>query len=152
MIVNTRVFGEIDIADERIIQLDNGIVGFPNLTRFALLHNSDRPDARIAWFVSIDEPAFALPVMDPLVVKEDYDPVVEDEMLKPLGDLTPDDMLVLVTITLPKGNPEGISVNLKAPIIINAKACKACQIILDDDYAVKYPIYDILQKIKNEEA
>ena len=30
---------------------------------------------------SIQEPAFAMPVMDPLVVKEDYDPVVEDELL-----------------------------------------------------------------------
>lgn len=149
MLVNTRVFGEVDIAEERIIHMENGIIGFPELTRFALVHNVERKDARVTWFVSLDEPAFALPVMDPLIVRDSYNPVVEDEMLKPLGEFSNDDMLVLVTITVPKGNPEGMTVNLKAPIIINAKDRKGCQLILEgDEYEIKFPVYDILQKLK----
>jgi len=152
MVVNTRVFGEIEISEDKIITLDKGIIGFPDLRNFALVHNSERQDGRVAWLVSMEEPAFALPVIDPLAVYPTFNPTVEDEMLKPLGEFTSDEMLVLVTITVPK-KVEDMTVNLKAPIIINAKDRKACQIILDgDEYQIKYPIYDILQKLKSEEG
>ncbi len=41
-----------------------------------------------------------------------------------------------------------MSVNLKAPLIINADTRKASQVILEADYPVKYAIYDILQAAK----
>lgn len=151
MVVNTKIFGEVDIPEERIIHLDNGIIGFPNLKSFSLMHNEERGKSGIAWLVSMEEPAFALPVMDPLIVYPTFNPEVEDELLKPLGELDPDDMLVLVTLSIPKGAPEKMTVNLKAPIIINAKERKAVQIILDgEEYKIKFPVYDILKKLKKE--
>ena len=36
MKINTRIFGEIDIADEKIIHVQGGIVGFPDLTDLPL--------------------------------------------------------------------------------------------------------------------
>ncbi len=57
-------------------------------------------------------------------------------------------MLVLVTVSVP-ADVKLMTVNLRGPIIINADEKKACQIIVDgDDYAVKYPIYEILQARK----
>lgn len=151
MKINTRIFGEIDIADEKIIHVQGGIVGFPNLTDFALIHDSDEGvGSAIQWLQSMQEPAFALPVMDPLVVKSDYNPIVEDELLKSIGELSPDYVLVLVTLTVPK-DIKKMSVNLQAPIVVNALECKACQIIVDpDQYPVRFPIYDILDKMKQE--
>lgn len=151
MVVNTKIFGEVDIPEERIIHLDNGIIGFPDLKSFSLMHNEERGNSGIAWLVSMEEPAFALPVMDPLIVYPTFNPEVEDELLKPLGELDPDDMLVLVTLSIPKGAPEKMTVNLKAPIIINAKERKAVQIILDgEEYKIKFPVYDILKSLKKE--
>jgi flagellar assembly factor FliW len=70
---------------------------------------------------------------------------VNDELIKPLGDLNPEEMLVLVTVTIP-AKMENITVNLKAPIVINALSQKACQIVVEnEDYLVKYPIYEILK-------
>ena len=67
MKINTKIFGEIDIADEKIILFENGIVGFPELKRFALLHDEEKgTDAGIRFLQSLDEPGFAMPVMDPL--------------------------------------------------------------------------------------
>ena len=61
-----------------------------------------------------------------------------------------DDTLVLVTVTVPK-ELEKMSVNLQAPIIINADSKKATQIIVNaEKYPVKYYIYDILQEMKKE--
>lgn len=150
MTIVTKVFGEITIDDDRIITFSKGIVGFPELTEFALLHDSDKGADSIHWLQSLQEPAFAMPVMDPLRVCPDYNPEVDDEILKNLGELNPDDMLVLVTMTVPK-EVEKMSVNLKGPIIINATQKTAIQVIVEgDEYPVKFPIYDILNANKKK--
>lgn len=148
MKVTTKVFGEITIDDDKIITFPQGIVGFPELTQFALLHDSEKGTDTIHWLQSIQEPAFAMPVMDPLLVSPEYNPEVDDELLKQLGNLTPEEMLVLVTVTVPKDLTK-MSVNLKGPIVINAAEKKAIQVIVDgDEYQVKFPIYDILNANK----
>lgn len=148
MKVNTKVFGEIEIADDKIIHFPSGIIGFPDLTDFALVHDEEKGIGAIHWLQSIQEPAFAMPVMDPLLVRPDYNPQVDDELLKPIGELVPDELLVLVTVTVPSDLTK-MSVNLRGPIIINAAEKKACQVIIEgDDYAVKFPIYDILNAKK----
>ncbi len=150
MTIMTKVFGEITIDDDRIITFPGGIVGFPELTDFALLHDSEKGTDSIHWLQSLQEPAFAMPVMDPLRVCPDYNPEVDDEILKNLGELNPDDMLVLVTMTVPK-EVEKMSVNLKGPIIINATRKTAMQVIVEgDEYPVKFPIYDILNANKKK--
>lgn len=145
----TKIFDEVEIDDDKIITFANGIIGFPDLQRFAIIHDEKRgAKSPIRWLQSLDEPAFAMPVMDPLTVLESYDPQVEDELLKPVGDLDKDQMLVLVTLTVPSDITK-MSVNLKAPLVINAKERKACQVIAEgDEFAVKYPIYEFIQKSK----
>ena len=101
MKINTKVFGEIEIADDKIIHFPSGIIGFPDLTDFALVHDEEKGIGAIHWLQSIQEPAFAMPVMDPLLVRPDYNPQVDDELLKPIGELVPDELLVLVTVTVP---------------------------------------------------
>ena len=149
MKVNTRVFGEIDIEDEKSIFFEQGIIGFPDLQNFALIYNSEKEKkGAISWLQSLDEPTFALPVMDPLTMCPDYNPQVEDELLKPVGTLDPDQLLVLVTLTVPS-DIQQMSVNLRAPIVIQTQSRKACQIIVDNDsYPVKYQIYELLQRAK----
>lgn len=148
MTILTKVFGEVTIDDERIIRFPAGIVGFPELTDFAMLHDEKDGVDTIHWLQSLQEPAFAMPVMDPLIVKEDYNPEVDDELLKPLGEFDPMELLVLVTVTVPQDITK-MSVNLKGPILINAKNKKACQVIIDgDECKVKFPIYDILESRK----
>ena len=154
MKVNTKLFGEIDIDDDKIITFDGGIVGFPDLKRFALMHDDDESEdgaQGLSFLVSLDEPAFAMPVVNPLIVKDNYNPVVEDDYLIPLGEMKEDDMLVLVTVTVPHDITK-MTVNLMAPFIVNATTKKAVQVILDEDdkYPVKYPIYEILAKAKDE--
>jgi len=150
MKVTTKVFGEITIDDDRIITFPKGIVGFPELTDFALLHDSEKGSDSIHWLQSLQEPAFAMPVMDPLRVCSDYNPEVDDELLKNLGELDPEEMLGLVTLTVPR-DVKLMSVNLRGPIIINAVQKTAIQVIVEgDEYPVKFPIYDILEANKKK--
>lgn len=151
MKIETRVFGAIEIDDSKIIHFPGGIIGFPEMTDFALVHDEEKgKDVPIRWLQSLQEAQFAMPVMDPLLVKADYNPEVEDELLNPLAITDSGEVLVLVTVSVPK-DLTAMSVNLQAPLIINAQNRKAAQVIVNTDiYPVKYYIYNILQNMKKE--
>lgn len=149
MKLNTRIFGEIEVTDDKIITFEKGIIGFPELKHFTLLHDEEKgTNAGIRFLQSFEEPGFAIPVMDPLVVKEDYNPQVNDELLADMGKLTEENVLVLVTVTVPTDVTK-MTVNLQGPFVINVDERKACQVILEgNEYPVKFPVYDILQTRK----
>ncbi len=150
MKAKTRLFGEIDIADEKIIVLEEGIIGFPDMKHFALIFDEEKENrGKIMWLQSMDDPETAFPVLDPMIIKEDYNPSINDELLKPLGELNESNTFVLTTVTVPK-NIENMSINLKAPIIINTDTNKAAQIIVEDDIPVKYKIYELLKSRKEK--
>lgn len=149
MKVNTRIFGEVDVAEEKLLTFDNGIIGLENMKRFVLLYDSEKGEGdTITWLQSTDDADFAMPVINPYMVKQDYNPMVEDEMLVSLGELNPEDLMVFTTIKVPADITQ-MTVNFKAPIIIHAKTRKGCQIIAEnDDYLVRQPVYDTLMASK----
>lgn len=151
MNVVTRLFGEIEVADEKIITMEKGMIGFPNLTKFALIFDEEKKDKefKIMWLQSMDEGAIAFPVTDPIYFLEDYQPSVNSEVITSIGEIKEDNTYLLVTVTVPK-NVEDFSVNLKAPIIINMDTNKGAQVITDDDYPIKYKIYDLLKANKEK--
>lgn len=146
----TRLFGEIEIDESKIITFEDGIIGFPDMKKFTLIFDEEKEDRpSISWLQSMDEPEIAFPVMDPLFVCETYNPSVEDELLKNLGIIKEDNLYVLVTVTVPQDIKE-LAVNLKAPIVINTDTRKASQIIVEDDLPVRYRIYEILEEAKKK--
>ena len=150
MQAKTRLFGAIDIPDDKIIVLENGMIGFPDMQHFALIFDAEKEDGgKIKWLQSMDDPETAFPVMDPTIIKKDYNPTINDEILKPLGELSDENIFVLSTVTVPK-QLEKMSINLKAPIVINADTKKGAQIIVEDDLPVKYMIYDLLKSRKEK--
>ena len=151
MKANTRLFGEIEINDEKLITLEQGIIGFPHMKHFALIYDAEKKgEDKIKWLQSMDDPEFAMPVMDPGIVKDDYAPEVSNEMVEQIGGLTEENTFILVTLTVPS-DIEKMTVNLKAPFVINSDTNKGFQMIVENDYPVKYPIYDIL-KARKEKA
>ena len=93
-----------------------------------------------------------MPVMNPALVVEDYCPAFNQEYLKPLGEnLEQDDTLLFVTVTVPKDITK-TTVNLKAPIIVNADTRKAVQLISEEEkYSIKYAIYDNLMAKQHDD-
>lgn len=149
--VRTKHFGEIDLDEGKVLIFENGIMGYENCKKFTILFNNEsgtRPV--ISWLQSLNEPGLALPVINPVLVMEDYNPVVEEELLSGLGELNPDNQIVFVTLTVPKDLTR-MTANLKAPVVINADTRKGCQVIVENhDYKVKYPVYERFAKAKQE--
>ncbi len=149
MLTKTRFFGEIDIEDDKVIVLERGLMGLDEYKRYTILFDNEKEERpSISWFQSLDEPSLALPVVSPLLVKPDYNPVVEDELLKHLGELTEENLVILLTLTVPE-DITMMTANLKAPIIINADTRKGVQLIVENqDYPVKYNVYNVLKQRK----
>lgn len=152
MLVKTKFFGEIDLSEEKIITFQKGIIGFEECKRFTILFDSEKEERPvISWLQSLDEQALALPIINPLIVKKDYNPVVEDELLKHLGELTEENLVIFLAMTVP-GDLTKMTVNLKAPFIINADQRQGAQLIVDNpDYEVRYNVYEILHGKKEAE-
>lgn len=151
MLVKTRYFGEIDLGEDKIITLERGLIGFEEYKKYTILYDSEKEERpAISWLQSLDEPGLALPVVSPLVVKPDYNPVVEDELLMNIGELTEENLVILLTLTVPE-DVKKMTTNLKAPIIINSDTRKGVQLIVENqDYEVKYNVYDVLKSQKGD--
>lgn len=147
----TKYFGEIDIDDEKVLDFPNGIIGFENLHKFAIIYDIDRgKEANISYLQSMEEPLLVLPVINPLVVLKEYNPIVEDALLEPLDMPKEDELLVLLAMTVPSDLTK-MTVNMKAPFVINTRSKKGGQIIVENsDYQIRFPIYDILQSNKEK--
>lgn len=154
MQINSRLFGEIDVEDDKVIDFKNGIIGFEEHHKYALIFDAEKESSKsIMWLQSMEEPELAFPVADPTHIFSGYNPVVEDELLESIGGIDkPEDVFVLVVLTVPSDLTK-MTANLKAPLVINTDTRKGCQIIVNnEEYQVRYNVYDYVQSLKKEEG
>lgn len=151
MLAKTKFFGEVELDDDKVLDFPNGIIGFENFTKFAIMYDEDNTaETRISWLQSLEEPVLALPVIDPLAIAEEYTPMIEDELLAPLGNAADEDLLFLLAMTVPSDMTK-VTANMKAPFIINAVTKKGVQLIVEnEDYPVKYNVYESVQRMKEK--
>ena len=150
MHINSRLFGEIDVDDNKIITFESGIIGFDECRHFTLLYDSEKGNQRsIMWLQSVERPELAFPVADPMSISREYNPIVEDEWLEPIGEIkNEEDIYVLVILTVPSDLTR-MTANLKAPVIINTGTMKGCQLIVNnEEYQVRDNVYDYIQELK----
>ncbi|WP_309069504.1 flagellar assembly protein FliW [Microbacterium sp.] len=77
-------------------------------------------------------------LVDPRTVLADYAPELTDEQAAQLALAEPDDALLLVVAN---PGPDGVHVNLLAPVVVNTATGAAAQLILDgQDYPVRAPL------------
>ena len=153
MLVKTKHFGEINLGEDKILHFANGIFGFEEYKTYTILYDSEAEERpAISWLQCCELQELAIPVLSPLTVKEDYNPIVEDELLKGLGELNDENLVILLTRTVPSDKTK-MSVNLKAPIVINADNREGAQVVAENpDYEIKYMIYDILKAAKERRS
>ena len=70
MLIDTTRFGEVEIDGSRVITFSEGLLGFPNHQRFALIQTSNDP--MFFWMQSVEDAALAFVVCDPRTVVGDY--------------------------------------------------------------------------------
>ena len=136
MIISTKDLGNVEISEEDIITFPHGLYGFKEFHRFILLSDNNKNNPFI-WLQSVDsrEPRFV--VIDPFRVFENYN--VSVNSVQSCISLGKESDLRLLAITTVTAGTKEIYVNLKCPIVINARENIADQVILDnEDYPLRY--------------
>jgi flagellar assembly factor FliW len=139
MKLNTKYHGIKEYKNEDLIEFPKGLPGFEKLKNFIMFPVEENDLFSVLH--STEDEDIGLVVMSPFNVRVNYELKLSDEVLKNLRINEDKDVLVVNTVTL-SSKVEDITVNLKAPIIINIKERLGEQIILDkEEYLIKQPLF-----------
>ena len=127
MLIQTTRFGTIEVDDGKIMTFNDGLLGFPEHHRFALIQTS--PDPVFFWLQSVDDPNLAFVVCDPLAFVPDYQVPVRKDDVSGLALEDLNDCQVLVIVNKVNGDLTG---NLLGPIVVGAHSLQAKQLVLSD--------------------
>ncbi len=145
MKVKTKL-GEIEIEEDKLITFEEGIPGLEDLKKFVIVSNGSDP---IMWLVSLEDENVALPVINPWLIRVDYTVDVPKDVTEDLGIENKDDVQVWAILVIPHDNPENMTINLMAPILVNTKNNKAKQIIMEDSgYGIRHLVKEELERSK----
>lgn len=150
MKLNTSRFGEIDVNENDLLTLPEGLIGFPELTKFILLdHDTDSP---FKWLQSTVDTTIAFIVISPLTFRPDYMVEATEDEVSSLNLSHADDAVISVIVTIPL-DPKKMSANLKAPLIFNLQNRIGKQVVLKDaQYQTKHFIVEEMKKYSQREA
>lgn len=139
--IMTRDFGEITAEQNQLIHFPQGLFAFAEEKEFVLmspLGDNTYP----MWLQSAAHPTPCFIVFDPLELLEDYaqsEPLPQ-EALDLLELKNMEDLAMLVIAVVPEDYLE-TTANLKSPILINRANRQAIQVILDQDYSLRFPLF-----------
>jgi flagellar assembly factor FliW len=138
-ITGTR-FGEIDFGPSDVLFFKEGLIGFPNLQEFVLV--SHKEESPFRWLQSVQEPSMAFLCAFPQHFIPEFNPNLSNSAIEALKLAEDTDRYLLTTASIPAGKPNEMTLNLAAPILVNAITRGALQFVLDDEaYTVKHRVF-----------
>lgn len=128
MNIESQRFGTIQINDDELLSFPAGVIGFPNEQRFALVphHGS----GYIAWLQSVSTPGLAFPVVSAHAFGDHYPDVSVLAGARDAGLEGSEESLAVMVVLCALAN-QPATVNLLAPIVVNATTRTGAQIILE---------------------
>jgi flagellar assembly factor FliW len=137
--VRTVNFGEIEIPEEKIIHFKEGIPGFPQIRKFAMLEMENLKPFN--YLQSLEDPPIALLVVNPFLLQSSYQFEVSEKDAEDLQTGKPEEISIFAVATIPE-DPSNATVNLMAPILINDRnRCGKQIILLESRYSVRHPLF-----------
>lgn len=124
-IIETRLGRQV-IALDKVIHFPRGLMGFEDQHEFTLLQI--KPGASFLVLQSMSDPRLGLLVADPYCFLEDYQIRLNEAEQKILNIDSREQVAILVTVSIPPGEPEKTALNLSGPILINHEAKLGMQV------------------------
>ncbi len=139
MTINTKHLGLIEYDEANIIAFPKGIPGFDEEKSFIIVLSGE-PTLPFHYLQSTHTPEVAFVITDPFMFVENYDFDVPEEAVSALSIDTIEAVSVYVIATIPE-NVEKTTINLAAPIVINHHLNKGMQVLLQEDGAIRYSVF-----------
>lgn len=131
--IDSRRFGTIEVDESSLFEFADGLLGLEESTRSLVL--VEQADTPYFWLHSATDPEVAFVVTDPWLFWPDYDIVVPDEVERELGLTGPEDVGVMVLVSVrpaADGEAPAVTANLLGPLIVNSSTRQGRQLVLDN--------------------
>jgi flagellar assembly factor FliW len=135
MQIRTTRFGPLEIRTDDIIRFPAGLLGIEQCTQWVLL--ADAHNNALGWLQSTSRPEVALAVVSPRRFVHHYQFRV---YRRELAGLELEDTRQAQVLAIVGKNDHGITLNLKAPVVINLDRRLGRQVIANGDQPVQYEL------------
>jgi flagellar assembly factor FliW len=150
MRVKTTLLGieeTIEVSEEQIYAFEPGLGGFESLRRYALIPEVDSP---VDWLVSLEDPDVCFALIEPFSFEPAYAFELTDSDAEALGMREAGDALVRCILTLNE-DPQKITANLLAPLVLCRRTHMARQVIVQDErYGLRAPVFAAIEAVQGE--
>jgi flagellar assembly factor FliW len=128
MKVDTKAFGLIEVDEKLKIIFPDGLFGFEEYNEYVLLDAEQEP---FFWLQSVNDRDIAFILVNPFLIRADYEVNIANEELAKIGITSPENTLIFVIVTIPQGGSP-MTANLQGPLVINRPDMKGMQAVLSD--------------------
>ena len=135
MRITTTRFGCIDVEASDLIRFPSGMPGLEDCREWALL--ADASNDALGWLQSTTQGDVALAVVSPRRFVPEYQVRIPRSELSPLALA---DMRQAQVVVVVGQNGTGLTLNLKAPIVINLEARTGRQVVASGDLPLHYEL------------
>lgn len=136
MDINTARFGKLIAGTKNSLNFVSPILGFDDFRSYIALSEDQGP---FDFIQSLDDEHLTFILTDPYLFFSEYDFALDQKWLDLLRIEREEQVVVRSIVTV--RSPSDISINLRAPVIINSETLKAAQVVLDrSDYTQRFPI------------
>lgn len=135
MRIQTTRFGTLEVLEQDIIDFAHGMIGMETCRKWVLLADAVTP--ALGWLQSTERPELALAVVSPRRFVPDYQVRVSNREVASLGLESNRSAQVLAVVSK---TPQGLTLNLKAPLVISIDQRAGKQVIAKNDHAVQYSL------------
>lgn len=132
MEITTSRFGALRVLASDVLTFEHGLIGLRQNRRWVVLADGQNP--ALGWLQSLDDPESALGIVSPRRFVADYQLRVSRRELAPLQLSSTRDAQVVVIVSR---HPEGLALNLRAPLVINVEGRRGRQVIAKDPLPVR---------------
>jgi flagellar assembly factor FliW len=127
MDVPTSRFGKLQASPTDILFFEQGLIGLRHCRRWIVLADAQNP--ALAWLQCVDDADVALGVVSPRRFLPEFQLRASRRELASLGLKSVDDAHVVAAISR---RPEGLCLNLRAPLVINVASRRGRQVVAGD--------------------
>ncbi|MCH2114444.1 MAG: flagellar assembly protein FliW [Pirellulales bacterium] len=141
-IITTR-FGTLSVQPVDELLFANGLIGLEDCRTWVVLTDSKNP--ALGWLQSAEQGHIALGVVSPRRFVPDYQLRVDRDDLRSLDLTTTGDAEVAV---IASRNDAGLTLNLRAPLVINVEKRRGCQVVAKDAHPIQFQLNDPSMALK----
>ena len=137
----TKALGKIEVSEDSLLTIPEGLFGFEDYKKYALVESEYEP---FIWLQSCDDPNVAFLIVDPFLISTEYETYIDDAALAKIGITKPEDIIIMTIVTVPKDGGH-ITANFQGPIVINKQNKMCMQAVLNDNrWSTKFDIVEAL--------